>query len=198
MERIPRRVGWVDARQSGRKPINGRLLPLFSKGTLTMSDPFPSLGWLSQPVSWPHWMPQALIGLLPPPTSPSPAAKPREDPWSEPGTSQSLERLGGPAAIVSQPSEPWDRSSPSWLRSAMAPSSGILGSFPQPNDLGIETPSAWSLAPAASSGGLLAQLTQPSGQAEQEPSTWPPSAMPFDASLGSAWAPAAPIAHLAS
>src|SRR6266851_1880855 len=52
--------------------------------------------------------------------------------------------------------------------------------------------------PAASSGGLLAQLTQPSDPAARRPPAWPLSAPPFDASLGSDWAPAAPIAHLAS
>jgi hypothetical protein len=97
-----------------------------------------------------------------------------------------------------KPSELWGRSTPSWLPSAMAPSGGILGSFPQVNNLGTEKPPAWSLTPAASSGGLLAQLTQPSDPAEQSPPARPPVAPPFDASLGSAWAPAAPIAHLAS
>ena len=162
-----------------------------------MSDPFPPLGWSPQPESWPYWMPQAFMGLLPPlPTSPSPAPKQLEDPWSELSTSQSLERLGVPAATAPQPSELWDRSTPSWLRSAIAPSGGILGSFPPANNLGTEKPPAWSLAPAVSSGGLLAQLAQPSDPAEQRAPAWP--APPFDASLGSAWAPAAPIAHLAS
>ena len=162
-----------------------------------MSDPFPPLGWSPQLESWPYWMPQAFMGLLPPlPTSPSPAPKQLEDPWSELSTSQSLERLGVPAATAPQPSELWDRSTPSWLRSAIAPSGGILGSFPPANNLGTEKPPAWSLAPAVSSGGLLAQLAQPSDPAEQRAPAWP--APPFDASLGSAWAPAAPIAHLAS
>jgi hypothetical protein len=92
-----------------------------------MSDPFPPLGWSPQPETWPYWMPRAFMGLLPPlTTSPSPAPKPREDPWSELSASQSLERFGLSAAIAPQPSELWDRSSPSWLPSAMAPNTGLF------------------------------------------------------------------------
>jgi hypothetical protein len=102
-----------------------------------MSDQVPPPGWFLRPENWPYWMPNRLIGTLPPPYGSSGLSNPF-------GTDAN----GGPPP--SQASRAWDAAAPSWLQSAITPSagSGILGQLPPP-------PAGPSPKSAATSAGAL-------------------------------------------
>ncbi len=87
-----------------------------------MSDQIPLPGWFLRPEDWPYWMPNWLIGTLPPPFGSS----------SNLANPIGADANGGPPP--SQPSGVWDSAAPSWLLSAMTPGArtGILGQLASP------------------------------------------------------------------
>ena len=115
-----------------------------------MSDQVPPPGWFLRPNTWPYWMPNWLIGTLPPPYG-SPG---------DPANPIGADTNGVPTP--SQSSGAWDAAVPSWLQSAMAPSAGtgILGNLGR--RIEHSAPDSWLSNPVDSSGGLEAR--EPSWQ----------------------------------
>ncbi len=83
-----------------------------------MSDQIPLPGWFLRPESWPYWMPNRVIGTLPPP-------------YGSSGLSNPIGTDANAVPTPLQPSGAWDAAVPSWLQSAMTPSAGtgILGNL---------------------------------------------------------------------
>jgi hypothetical protein len=84
-----------------------------------MSDRIPPPDWFLRPQSWPYWMPSWLAGTLPPPYG------------SSGGLPNPVRTDAYGGATPSQSSGAWDAAGPSWLPSAMTPSTstGILGNL---------------------------------------------------------------------
>jgi hypothetical protein len=137
-------------------------------------------GWLLRPQSWPYWMPNTLLGRLPPLALP--------DDGVERSSASDREQSFGPnAAAVNLPSVR-AATAPTWVEPAASSpaSAGILGSLTRnlPGD---------SQPPLSGGAGILAPLERASGVGEesapawlQSVSQWPPRSEP------ATWDPWAP------
>jgi hypothetical protein len=118
-----------------------------------MTDQFPPPGWLAGPAIWPYW--PSPSDTFTPPQSPT-------DPWNQIAAQWWRQPTVTDGAATPRLNDAWDRTTPAWLRSAMPPLSnrGILGSFPQPNDLSEASVSSHSDMPSGAGRGILGQFDQ--------------------------------------
>jgi hypothetical protein len=134
-----------------------------------MSDEFLPPGSLLWSESWPYWMPNTLLGMLPP------LALPRVpgDQFGGHGLQQSFSANGEAA---SPPNDPAGGNAPAWLDPAISSraSGGILRFLTQSDGLLNQSPSAWaqSAMPFRASAGILAPLTRANDHREQSPPAW--------------------------
>jgi Predicted lipoprotein of unknown function (DUF2380) len=120
-----------------------------------MTDQSLPPGWFTQSATWPYW-PKSLMGSFTPPAY---------EPWNQINPQSWQQPLGeSVGSFGTQPNGTWDEATPAWPRSMLADvsSSGILGSFPRPNDAADRNGSAWpSRDGSAPTGrGILALLDQ--------------------------------------
>jgi Predicted lipoprotein of unknown function (DUF2380) len=135
-----------------------------------MTDELLRPDWFLRPQNWPYWMPNTLLGTLPP------LARLR-DPGNEfdiHGLQQSSRANGEPPSLLGDV-----RSTPvpAWLDPVSSPANGgILQSLTRTGDLD-QSLSGWaqSLAPLAARAGILAPLTSAKGPWGQGVPVWRPS-----------------------
>jgi hypothetical protein len=154
-----------------------------------MSDEFLPPGSFLWSESWPYWIPNTLLGMLPP------LALPRVpgDQFGSHGLQQSFSANGEAA---SPPNDPTGGNAPAWLDPAISSraSGGILRSLTQSDGLLNQSPSAWaqSAMPFRASAGILAPLARAHDPREQSPPAWlqsvlrwshEPSAATWDSSM---------------
>jgi hypothetical protein len=137
-------------------------------------------GWLLRPQSWPYWMPNTLLGQLPPLGLP--------DDGAERSSASNRQQFLGPNAAAANLPSVRPANAPAWLEpAASSPSSaGILRSLTQ-NLPGASQP------PFSGGAGILAPLGRASGVGEesapawlQSVSQWPPRSEP---ATSDPWAP---------
>ena len=134
-----------------------------------MSDEFLPPGSLLWSEGWPYWMPNTLLGMLPP------LALPRvpSDQFGGHGLQQSFGANGEAASL---PNDPKSGSPLAWLGPAISSraSGGILGSLTQSDGLWNQSPSAWAQSPMPfrASAGILAPLARENDPREQSIPAW--------------------------
>jgi hypothetical protein len=145
------------------RPHTANRFPAY-EGSKPMSDEFLPPGSLLWSESWPYWMPNTLLGMLPP------LALPRvpSDQFGGHGLQQSFSASGEAAGL---PNDPKGGNALAWLGPA---SGGILGSLTQSDGLLNQSPSARAQSPMSlrASAGILAPLARANDSREQSIPAW--------------------------